>query len=162
MENKLTAQVGEGGLARRWYEPAVFGAVMGVLFCALVGLQFAILGREATAKQMTERGLSVIGLLLSYLIAGPSAGAVLGLLLPRKPTRTSCYLVTSLALSIGLLAPATQVFGSIWKWSTFEFVSVVILALIFAIVVTENAVLPWVRHGGVLGVDGRDDSNISP
>lgn len=92
------------------------GFKIGIFAAMLYGV-FAVVVWLFHRAQLRAEGLSIFTILLSYLLAGISGGALLGFLFPLTTDRSGSVIVGVLAFSPAALCVGVTLGGLPWTWT---------------------------------------------
>ena len=109
---------------------ALFGLGMAAIYVAYVVVLYLFRGSEPFDKLHT----SLLIVVLSYVILGPIAGAVVGFLQPLSVTRLGSMFVGFVAAALVFFGIGIAMSGSPLSWSRSDWESVPILGLIFGVI----------------------------
>ena len=109
---------------------ALFGLGMAAIYVAYVVVLYLLRGSAPFDKLHT----SLLVVILSYVILGPVAGAVVGFLQPLAATRIGSMFVAFVGASVVYFGIGIAMSGPPQRWSGWDWASVPILGLIFGVI----------------------------
>jgi hypothetical protein len=109
---------------------ALFGLGMATIYVAYVLVLFLLRGSAPFDRLHT----SVLVVILSYVILGPIAGAIVGFLRPLTITRIGSMFVAFLAAATVYLGIMIAMKGSPLSWKSVDWITVSILGVTFGVV----------------------------